>query len=175
MEFKYWLLAVGVVVAMSYVSVEGAPGTDCTGDEALCNANETCNNNKCACKPAFKNMSSECVAKGYNDNCTTPDDCKSGPLGTNGTCTAGKCACMTGYSMYMSMCSKGYDDSCNANTDCQSGNLGDKGVCKNTTSKCGCMTGYSWKASMCQSDNGATGLTISITLILGALLAKKIC
>ncbi|XP_052765062.1 teneurin-m-like [Mya arenaria] len=172
MELKYWLLAVGVVVAMSYVSVEGAPGTDCTGNVTLCNANETCNNNKCACIPAYKNMSSECVAKGYDDACTDAADCKSGLLGAMGICTSNKCACMTGYSVYMNMCRRGYNDTCTNSDECTSGPLGAMGIC--TTGKCGCKTGYSWKAPTCQSVNGAAGLTISITLMLGALLSKNI-
>ncbi|XP_052765743.1 multiple epidermal growth factor-like domains protein 10 [Mya arenaria] len=209
MDTKYWILAVGVVVAMSYASVEG--GSVCT---PTCNANQTCNsNNMCECLPAYKLMDSACMAKeyddactaaancqsghlgawgtctsgkcacssgytlymkmcskGYDDTCTNAAECKTGSLGAWGTCTSGKCACMAEYTWYMNMCSKGYDDACTADANCTSGNLGNRGVCK--SSKCACHNDYSWAGGVC--SKGAAGVTISITLMLAALLSRKL-
>ncbi|XP_052764116.1 multiple epidermal growth factor-like domains protein 10 [Mya arenaria] len=176
MESTYWLLAVAVVMSMSYVSVEGTPGSNCTGNAKSCADNETCSD-------------PTCVTREYNDGCLFPvkclfgllasdtcghsmkcvcvatfsvyvkissnGSCTWGNLGDKGVCdnTTGKCACTTGYSWEAEKCkANGYGHACTANEDCKSGNLGDKGVCDTTTRKCACITGYSWEAEKCAAN-----------------------
>ncbi|XP_052763952.1 uncharacterized protein LOC128205930 [Mya arenaria] len=149
MEPKYWLLAVVVMVAMSYASVEGAFGANCTEDML---------------------RNGECAAKGYSDACQTNQDCQLGNVGANAICKNSMCDCMDGYSWKTDMCkAKGYNDTCTADADCQLGKLEDKGACSNTTNTCDCMDGFTWEEDIC---NDAAGLAISITLMLGVLLSK---
>ncbi|WAR15992.1 hypothetical protein MAR_030586, partial [Mya arenaria] len=162
-ESTYWLLAVAVVMSMSYVSVEGTPGSNCTGNAKSCADNETCS----------------------DPTCVTRGSCTWGNLGDKGVCdnTTGKCACTTGYSWEAEKCkANGYNHTCSNENDCQSGNLGDKGVCDNTTKMCDCNDSYSWKGDNCTANGYNDACNTTPDCQLGSLgengtcnIATKMC